>query len=154
MQCKSWKYEQMSYCHTHRWIYQRVPRVLLWSALLKMKGSATKLLHRRSSGSSVRIILLNPIMIPTLWPNISLVRVLGKTRQLYFFLTDAPDDLSVEGPDSVAQGETVRLLLLAAFRFKRLPLKVILRCKSSAGFPAPTLQWTVCQVISQCQWAL
>jgi len=38
----------------------------------------------------------------------------------------APDDLSVEGPDSVAQGETV-----------------ILRCKSSAGFPAPTLQWTI-----------
>jgi len=38
----------------------------------------------------------------------------------------APDDLSVEGPDSVAQGETVSL-----------------RCKSSAGFPAPTLQWTI-----------
>ena len=45
-----------------------------------------------------------------------MVRVLGKTRQLYFFLTDAPDDLSVEGPDSVAQGETVRLFLLEAFR--------------------------------------
>ena len=83
-----------------------------------------------------------------------MVRVLGKTRQLYFFLTDAPDDLSVEGPDSVAQGETVRLFLLEAFRTSNIEFekvtKVILRCKSSAGFPAPTLQWTVCQVISQC----
>ena len=46
----------------------------------------------------------------------SLVRVLSKTWQLFFFPTDAPDDLSVEGPDSVARGETVRLLLLEAFR--------------------------------------
>ena len=37
-------------------------------------------------------------------------------KQLYFCLSDAPDDLSVEGPDSVAQGETVRLFLLEAFR--------------------------------------
>ena len=36
-------------------------------------------------------------------------------KQLFFCLSDAPDDLSVEGPDSIAQGETVRLFLLEAF---------------------------------------
>ena len=44
--------------------------------------------------------------------------IFGKSfkQNFFFFPTDAPDDLSVEGPDSVAQGETVRLFLLDAFR--------------------------------------